>query len=406
MDRALDGAPFARGRVRGGVVGALELNDAAVLVLDHLIALDDVGVLEAHLAVRLEAEELLWGVLHEVRAVDIKLAGERHLARGALRLRRVQRTVEPFDLAFRIVGEGDLDGILDHQELDVHQLVALGDADLVAEHAERLGGVAAAADAAERGHAGIVPAAHEFLLHELEELALGHQGIGEVQARKFILMRGIDAQRLDEPVVQRTVHVELQGADGVGDVLDGVALAVGVVVHRVDAPLVARAVMVRELDAVQQRVAEHHVRMGHVDLRAEDLLPFRVLAGLHLAEELQVLLRGAVAPGARGAGLVHGAAVQADLLLVLVIDIGEAPLDEVLGPFVQLVEVVGRVEFLVPMEAQPLDVLLDGVHVFGVLLRGVRVVVAEVRLAAVLLCEAEVQARGNSVCVLPWFVTL
>ena len=152
--------------------------------------------------------------------------------------------------------------------------------------------------------------------------------------------------------------------------------------------------MVRELDAVQQRVAEHHVRMGHVDLRAEDLLPFRVLAGLHLAEELQVLLRGAVAPGARGAGLVHGTAVQADFLLVLVIDIGEAPLDEVLGPFVQLVEVVGRVEFLVPMEAQPLDILLDGVHVLGVLLRGVRVVVAEVRLSAVLLREAEVQADG------------
>ena len=128
--------------------------------------------------------------------------------------------------------------------------------------------------------------------------------------------------------------------------------------------------------------------MGHVDLRTEDLLPFRVLAGFHLAEELQVLLRGAVAPGARGAGLVHGAAVQADLLLVLVIDIGEAPLDEVLGPFVQLVEVVRRIEFLVPMEAQPLDVLLDGVHVLGVLLRGVRVVVAEVRLAAVLLRES------------------
>ena len=125
--------------------------------------------------------------------------------------------------------------------------------------------------------------------------------------------------------------------------------------------------------------------------------PSAYLAGLHLAEEFQVLFRGAVAPGARGSGLVHGAAVQADLLLVLVIDIGEAPLDEVLGPLVQLVEVVRRVELLVPMEAQPLDVLLDGVHVFGVLLRGVRVVVTEVRLAAVLLRETEVQADGLGV---------
>ena len=172
----------------------------------------DVGVLEAHLAVRLEAEELLGGVLHEVRAVDVELAAEGDPAGRALRLGRVQRAVEPFDLAFRIVGEGDLDGILDHhvavgtgvqvladaplEELDVHELVALGDADLVAEHAERLGGVAATADAAERGHAGVVPAAHELLLHELEELALGHQGVREVEACKLVLVRGIDAQRL------------------------------------------------------------------------------------------------------------------------------------------------------------------------------------------------------------------
>ena len=65
--------------------------------------------------------------------------------------------------------------------------------------------------------------------------------------------------------------------------------------------------------------------------------------------------------------------------------------EKVLRPLVQLVEIVRRVEFLVPLEAEPLDVLLDGVHVFGVLLGGVRVVVAEVRLAAVFLREAEVQ---------------
>ena len=37
------------------------------------------------------------------------------------------------------------------------------------------------------------------------------------------------------------MDVELQGADTVGDMLYGIALAVGVVVHGVDAPLVARA---------------------------------------------------------------------------------------------------------------------------------------------------------------------
>ena len=192
-------------------------------------------------------------------------------------------------------------------KLQVHELVALGNADLVAEHAQGLGGVAAAAHAAERGHAGIVPAAHQAFLHQFQELALGHERVGEVQAGELILMAGEDAQRLDEPVVERTVDVELQGADGMRDMLDGVALAVRIVVHGVDAPFVPGAVMMGILDAVQDRVTEHHVGMRHVDLGAEGLLPFRIFAGFHLPEELEVLLHGTVPPGAGRTGLVHGA---------------------------------------------------------------------------------------------------
>ena len=49
------------------------------------------------------------------------------------------------------------------------------------------------------------------------------------------------------------------------------------------------------------------------------------------------------------------------------------------------------------MEAHPLDVLLDGIHIFGVFLRGIRVVVAEVGLAAVFLGEPEVDAQAFGV---------
>ena len=68
---------------------------------------------------------------------------------------------------------------------------------------------------------------HGALLHELQQLALRHHRIGEVQACEVVLVRGENVERLDEPVVQRTVHVEFQGADRVGDPLDRVALAVG-----------------------------------------------------------------------------------------------------------------------------------------------------------------------------------
>ena len=89
---------------------------------------------------------------------------------------------------------------------------------------------------------------------------------------------------------------EFERADRVGDLLDRVALAVGVVVHRVDAPFVARAVMLGVDDAVHDRVAEQHVGVCHVDLGAQDLFAVGEFALLHALEQVEVLLDGAVAP--------------------------------------------------------------------------------------------------------------
>ena len=97
----------------------------------------------------------------------------------------------------------------------------------------------------------------------------------------------------------------------------------------------------------------------------------------------RVLFHAAVAAGALLAGTGQGAAVLADLVGAQVVHIGLALEDELLGVFVELVEIVGRVEFaVVPFTAQPLHVLADGIHVFGVFLDGVGVVEAQVAHAA------------------------
>ena len=174
--------------------------------------------------------------------------------------------------------------------------------------------------------------------------------------------------------------------------LDGVALTVGVIVHRVDAPLVARAVVVGMEDAVHDGVAEHHVGVAHADLGAEHLAAVLELAGAHAAEQVEVLLDAAVAVGAVGAGGGHRAAAGADLVERLVVDVRQTLLYQQLGPLVELLEIVGGVVLLRPVEAQPVDVLLYGVHILGVLLDGVGVVEAQVRLAAVLLSQSEINA--------------
>ncbi len=187
------------------------------------------------------------------------------------------------------------------------------------------------------------------------------------------------------------VH-ELERAERVSDALDRVALPVRPVVHRVDAPRVARAVMSDLLDAVHERVAELHVGRAHVDLRAEHVRALVVLAGAHLAEELEALVGGPIAVRAVLAWLVEVAARGADVLFAPAVDVRLALSHELLGPLVELLEVVRRVVLAVgPVVTEPPYVGLDRLDVLDVLGLGVGVVEAEVAGPAERLGEPEVQ---------------
>ena len=88
-------------------------------------------------------------------------------------------------------------------------------------------------------------------LDQLDQLALAHHGVGQVQAREFVLLRQWPLQQtgfgepLDHPVVERSVVLEFQRTQRMGDALDRIRDAMGVVVERIHAPLVAGAVMRR-----------------------------------------------------------------------------------------------------------------------------------------------------------------
>jgi hypothetical protein len=188
------------------------------------------------------------------------------------------------------------------------------------------------------------------------------------------------------------VILELERAEGVGDALDRVRLAVREVVQGVDAPLVAGARVGRVQDPVEHRIAEVDVGRGHVDLRPEHPGAVRKLAGAHALEQVEVLLDRAVAPRAVLAGRGEGAAVLADLVGGEVVDVGLAGLDEMDRPLVELVEVVGGVvEMLAPVEAEPADVFLDRVDVLLLFLDRVGVVETEMAPSAELLRDPEVE---------------
>ena len=120
---------------------------------------------------------------------------------------------------------------------------------------------------------------------------------------------------------------------------------------------VARAMMRGVQDAVHHRVAHVEVGRGHVDLGPQRARAVGEFAGPHALEQVEVLLGRPVAVGAVLARPGERAAVFAHLVGVQIADVGLAGVDQLLGPLVKLLEIVGGVEQpVVPVEAEPADV--------------------------------------------------
>ena len=146
-------------------------------------------------------------------------------------------------------------------------------------------------------------------------------------------------------------------------------------------------------DAVEHGIAQVDVAARHVDLRAQHPGAFGEFARLHAAQQVQILCRRAVAEGAVRPRLCQRAAAGAHLFRRLVVDIGEAPFDQVFRPFVEPVEMVRGVEQMIaPVEAEPAHVGLDGVDIELFFLQRVGVVEAQVAAPAELRGDAEIQA--------------
>jgi hypothetical protein len=146
-------------------------------------------------------------------------------------------------------------------------------------------------------------------------------------------------------------------------------------------------------DAVEHRVAHDHVAGAEVDLGAQHPRAIRKLARAHAPEQVEVLVDAALAKRAGAARLGDGAAHGPHLLQRRVVDIGLAGADQVLGPAVELLEIIRRVvEVLAPVEAEPAHVRLDRVDILLLLLGRVGVVEAQVAASAELLRHAEIEA--------------
>ena len=167
-----------------------------------------------------------------------------------------------------------------------------------------------------------------------------------------------------------------------------------VVVHGIDAPLIARAVMGGAQNPINYGVAQIDVGRGHVDLRAQTFFAVGVLARLHFAEQGQIFLGRAVPVRALRARLGQRAAGILDFLRRKIADERLALPNQPFGIVVNHVEKVGGVHFLLPRITEPADIVADRVHELRFFLGGVGIVEEQIAGPAVFIRRTEVDEHA------------
>mmetsp|Transcript_15000 Transcript_15000/g.38344 ORF Transcript_15000/g.38344 Transcript_15000/m.38344 type:complete len:425 (+) Transcript_15000:1475-2749(+) len=298
----------------GGVVGNLELDGVASVIADHVSDRDGVGVAEHGGFAWGQPVVALLVFQTEVGLVNVDRGRQENVVAAKRDVLRVLLHFKLVHIGFVEVGDRHLQGIQNTESsrgrcikiaahcvlqlVHANNVVRPRHANLRAESIDRHRGIPSSTHANERRHSRVVPTTDVLLLDELEQFSLRYDGALQGEARKLPHVGPVEIKRRNEPVVRIAADFELKGTQRVGHPLEGIDEAVGVIVRRVNTPLVTASRVLRIFDAVRNGVAHAWVVALHVDLHAERdrALVKQTLA--HVSKKLEVLLDGAVAPRA------------------------------------------------------------------------------------------------------------
>ena len=193
------------------------------------------------------------------------------------------------------------------------------------------------AEAADSRHTEIVPSVHQSFFYQRQQVAFAHQRVAQVQLVELSLTGTVVVQILtffqpvDEEIIERTVYHKFERTQRVGYSFEEVTLSVGEVVHRISLPGSTCAVVRMLHDTIDDRVAEVHIRIGHVDFGTEYHSAFFYLTAVHLLEEFQAFFDWAVTVRAVHTCLRGSTFLLGNLFGCLLVDICFSFLDEADG---------------------------------------------------------------------------
>ena len=124
----------------------------------------------------------------------------------------------------------------------------------------------------------------------------------------------------------------------------------GEVVHGISIPLISSTDMRDVQYTINQRVAEQHIGMGHIDLGSQYECSWLALSAVHKLKKFQILLNRTIAERA-----VRTRAGGCTLLLgnhlgTLFIDVSTSLFDEPYGKVPELLEIVAGIIDVGPLE--------------------------------------------------------
>ena len=208
----------------------------------------------------------------------------------------------------------------------------------------------------------------------MQQLAFAGDGVCQIESCEFKLLgqrlreKSALGQTRQNPVVERAMILKLQRANRVRYIFDGIRHRVRVVVHRINAPLVASTMMMRVADTVNRRIAHVHVGRGHVNFGAQNMLTIFECTCLHFSEQIKRLFSRPVAKARVLSGFAEATPISGHLLGALAIDVGVSGTHQPLGHFVHQIEMIASkilmlILCIAPREAKPLDTVDDGVDI-------------------------------------------
>ena len=183
-----------------GIIGAVDGRNTSFGILVagmFLVALNDVGILQAHLLARGQTHKFLLGLFLEIIALNPDLTSKLYLMGTIGLVLGVVDGCEGLRLSFGIVGDDHLHRIKDSRHTDgttvqivanhtlqkghVVQGIDLRIANLIDEFHDTLWRIASATETADGRHAGIIPATDDAIFHQSLEVSLRQEDVVQVQ---------------------------------------------------------------------------------------------------------------------------------------------------------------------------------------------------------------------------------